>query len=214
MLDSKSPRLRHLRQMPLHHQGLRNIHHVHQLRKMNLFALVSIWDNNNNLCSRSSQEKTSIDSVGNTKPKWNFHVTFNIDITRAQENHLALVVKFKSRWIIGDRDIGEVCVPITELLEGFGNANAVAHEKHMSKSVLNPNGTSQGTLSFYYKFGNTIQQQHPPASMVNIRPVTVSGFFSRRVSSGGARNLSWKRLKNKIIIIIIVYITSILYTII
>ena len=109
------------------------------------------------------------------------------------------------------------------MLEGFGNANAVAHEKHMSKSVVNPNGTSQGTLSFYHKFGNTIQQQHPPASMVNIRPETIPEFFSRGISSGGARNLSWKRLKNKIIIIIIiiiivvvvvVYITSILYTII
>ncbi|XP_030958640.1 protein SRC2-like [Quercus lobata] len=147
-------------------QGLRNVHNAPQLRKMNPFALVSIRDNNNNL--HSSEEQTPIDSEGNTNPKWNFHVTFNIDITKVKENHLALVVKIKSRRITGNRDVGEVRVLITEL-EGFGDANAVA-ERHVSKNVVNLDGTSQqggGTLNFSYKFGNTVQ--HPPASTVNIR---------------------------------------------
>ena len=146
-------------------QGLRNVHNAPQLRKMNPFALVSIRDNNNNL--HSSEDQTPIDSEGNTNPKWNFHVTFNIDITRVKENHLALVVKLKSRRITGNRDVGEVRVLITEL-EGFGDANAVA-ERHVSKNVVNLDGTSQqgeGTLNFSYKFGNTVQQ--PPASTVKI----------------------------------------------
>ncbi|KAL0005995.1 hypothetical protein SO802_013556 [Lithocarpus litseifolius] len=84
------------------------------------------------------------------------------------ENRLALVVKLKSRRKTGDKDIGEVRVMTTELLEAFGDANAVAHEKHMSKSVVIPDGTSQGTLAFSYKFGNTIQQQQPSTSTVNI----------------------------------------------
>ncbi|XP_023909462.1 protein SRC2 [Quercus suber] len=146
-------------------QGLRNVHNAPQLRKMNPFALVSIRDNSNNL--HSSEEQTPIDSEGNTNPKWNFHVTFNIDITKVKENHLALVVKIKSRRITGNRDVGEVRVLITEL-EGFGDAKAVA-ERHVSKNVVNLDGTSQqgeGTLNFSYKFGNTVQ--HPPASTVNI----------------------------------------------
>lgn len=145
-------------------QGLRNVHNAPQLRKMNPFALVSIRDNNNNL--HSSVEQTPIDSEGNTNPKWNFHVTFNIDITKVKEKHLALVVKLRSRRITGDRDVGEVRVVITEL-EGFGDAKAVA-ERHVSKTVVNLNGTSQqeeGKLKFSYKFGNTVQ--NPPASTVN-----------------------------------------------
>ena len=40
-------------------------------------------------------------------------------------------------------------------------------------------------------------------------------FFSRGVSSGGARNLSWEQLKNKMInFFLYIYTTSILYTII
>lgn len=146
-------------------QGLRNVHNAPQLRKMNPFALVSIRDNNNNL--HSSVVQTPIDSEGNTNPKWNFHVTFNIDITKVKEKHLALVVKLRSRRITGDRDVGEVRVVITEL-EGFGDAKAVA-ERHVSKTVVNLNGTSQqeeGKLKFSYKFGNTVQ--NPPASTVNI----------------------------------------------
>ena len=83
-------------------QGLRNVHNAPRIRKMNPFALVSIRDNNNNL--HSSEEQTPIDSEGNTNPKWNFHVTFNVDITNDEENHLALVVKIKSRRKTSNRD--------------------------------------------------------------------------------------------------------------
>nr|XP_023919117.1 protein SRC2-like [Quercus suber]POF01966.1 protein src2 [Quercus suber] len=174
-------------------QGLRNVHNAPQLRKMNPFALVSIRDNNNNL--HSSEEQTPIDSEGNTNPKWNFHVTFNIDITKVKENHLALVVKIKSRRITGNRDVGEVRVLITEL-EGFGDAKAVA-ERHVSKNVVNLDGTSQqgeGRLNFSYKFGNTVQ--HPPASTVNIgnsatpnvqqRPGTARRFMGKFKDELGA----------------------------
>ena len=146
-------------------QGLRNVHNAPQLRKMNPFALVSIRDNNNNL--HSSEEQTPIDSEGNTNPKWNFHVTFNVDITKVEENHLALVVKIKSRRKTSNRDVGEVRVLITEL-EGFGDANAVA-ERRLNRNVVNLDGTSQqgeGSLSISYKFGNTVQ--HPPASTATI----------------------------------------------
>ena len=170
-------------------QGLRNVHNLHQIRKLKPFALVSIRDNNNNLCS--SEEPTRVDSEGNTNPNWNFHVTFNIDITRVKENHLALVVKLKSRRKSGDKDIGEVRVPIAEL-EGFGDADAVA-ERHLSRNVGNLDGTPQqggGSLNFSYRFGpfgDTVQ--HPPASTANIgnyatqnaqqRPGTVRRFAER-----------------------------------
>ena len=74
----------------------------------------------------------------------------------AQENSFALVVKLRScrrTHGVRDKDIGEVRVLITELLEG-----ATGNERRMSRSVDTysdeSNGTEQGQgkLTLSYKF--------------------------------------------------------------
>ncbi len=47
---------------------------------------------------------------------------FQIVVSKVEQNRHALVVKLKSRLEVhNDDDIGELRVPITELLEGFGD---------------------------------------------------------------------------------------------
>nr|POF01973.1 protein src2 [Quercus suber] len=134
-------------------QGLRNVNRVTAMKP---YALVSIRDNHNNLYS--SEEKTPEDTEGGSNPTWNSPVTFNLDITKAKESNLELVVKLMSlrtdHWF-RDKDIGEVRVFITKLLEGFGGgakADAVVAEKQMSASVMTTDEKPEGTLVFSYKF--------------------------------------------------------------
>ncbi|GMY21710.1 protein SRC2-like [Fagus crenata] len=87
-----------------------------------------------------------------------------------------IVVKLKSHHKAhNDKDIGEVRVPIAELLASCGDADAAAaaaaaeedddddDEKQVmiSKSVVTSDGIEEGTLAFSYNFGTTLQ--HPPA---------------------------------------------------
>ncbi|XP_065636625.1 protein SRC2-like [Quercus suber] len=140
-------------------QGLKYVNH---LKKMKPYAVVSIRDHNN--IPHSSESKTSVDSEGGSNPTWNCNVKFTISLAIAQENHLDLVVKLKSRRKthgLRDKDIGEVCVLISELLKCFGDDDDAAEdEKHMSKNIVTSDGEAQGALAFSYKFGRTVD--HPP----------------------------------------------------
>ncbi|KAK7842013.1 protein src2 [Quercus suber] len=132
---------------------------------MKPYALVSIRDNQNNL--HSSEEKTPEDTGGGSNPTWNSPVTFKLDITKAKESSLELVVKLMSLrkdHLCRDKEIGKVRVLITKLLEGFGGeakADAVVAEKQMTASVMTTDEKPQGTLVFSYKFESVTTVQKP-----------------------------------------------------
>ncbi|XP_065638330.1 uncharacterized protein LOC136071220 [Quercus suber] len=142
--------------------GLRNVNHMTTMKP---YAIVSIRDNQNNL--HSSEEKTPEDTGGGSNPTWNSPVTFNLDITKAKESSLELVVKlmsFRTDHWFRDKEIGEVRVFITKLLEGFGGkakADAVVAEKQMSESVMTTDEKPEGTLVFSYKFESVTSVQKP-----------------------------------------------------
>ena len=142
--------------------GLKDVNHVTTMKP---YAIVSIRDNQNNPIS--TEEKTPEDTAGGSNPTWNSPVTFNLDITKAKESSLELVVKLMSyrmdHWV-RDKEIGEVRVSITKLLEGFGGkakADAVVAEKQMSASVMTTDEKPQGTLVFSYKFESVAAVQKP-----------------------------------------------------
>ena len=157
--------------------GLKDVNHVTTMKP---YAIVSIRDNQNNL--HSSEEKTPEDTAGGSNPTWNSPVTFNLDITKAKESNLELVVKlmsFRTDHWFRDKEIGEVRVFITKLLEGFGGkakADAVVAEKQMSAGVMTTTDEKpQGTLVFSYKFesGAAVQkparQKNSPTAQQNVQ---------------------------------------------
>uniref|UniRef100_A0A7N2LEN4 C2 domain-containing protein n=1 Tax=Quercus lobata TaxID=97700 RepID=A0A7N2LEN4_QUELO len=157
--------------------GLKDVNHVTTMKP---YAIVSIRDNQNNL--HSSEEKTPEDTGGASNPTWNSPVTFNnLDITKAKESNHELVVKlmsFRTDHWFRDKEIGEVRVSITKLLEGFGGkakADAVVAEKQMSASVMTTDEKPQGTLVFSYKFESVTTGQKParqknsPTAQQNVR---------------------------------------------
>ncbi|KAL0012274.1 hypothetical protein SO802_007382 [Lithocarpus litseifolius] len=156
-------------------QGLKK---VNRLTKMKPYAVVFIRDHNNTL--HSHKRKTSVDSKGGSNPIWSFNVKFTINLAIAQDDHLDLVVKLKSRRKTHgcrDKDIGEVRVLISDLLICFGDDDGAA-EKHTTRDIVTSDGEKQGALAFSYKFGRTVD--HPPLDPnVKQRPKRGTGFLGK-----------------------------------
>ena len=101
--------------------------------KMDLYAVVLIhgnYFNNNN----TNQQRTHIDKDCGPNPKWNFSMKFTVDVSAAEQNRLALIVKIKvEKKLAGDEEVGKAHMPIKELLESYGKESK--DERRTSYSV-------------------------------------------------------------------------------
>ncbi|KAK7841995.1 protein src2 [Quercus suber] len=128
--------------------------------KMGLYANVSIDGSGN-----SSEQKTPIDKNGGSNPIWNSPMKFTInDVAAAQQT---VVVKLKAERIIRDKVIGQVRVPMKELLDNYGDSKGENHISYtwegqrgtglrlkFEELVNYPTGPGHGVVDIY---------QHPPA---------------------------------------------------
>ena len=146
------------RTLKLQIQSAQALRYTNCIRGMRTYAYVFICDRNDKRISHKA--KTKKDRDGDTNPKWNFDVMFSINIPKAEEHSLTLVVKLMSHHSVRpDTLIGEVRVPITELLKWFGDAAEDVH-KEVNEHVKTSKGEEKGTLAFLFNFGKTLQ--HPP----------------------------------------------------
>lgn len=138
----------------------RGLKDVNLMTKMDVYAVVSISGD-----PRTAQ-KTPVDRSAGTSPRWDFPMKFTLDDAAANSNRLTLVFKLMSDRAFGDKEIGEVHVPIKELLDGAGGRKSLqeAKERVMSYRVRTPKGKARGTLDFSYRFGvkYTYSAPQPP----------------------------------------------------
>ncbi|ONK78642.1 uncharacterized protein A4U43_C02F20940 [Asparagus officinalis] len=95
----------------------KDLANVNVFSKMEVYAVATISSSDT-----TSKKKTPVDREGSKNPTWNCELEFNVmeyDVERA-----VLHVVLKSERALGDRDIGEVIVPVCELLEGWNRAAA------------------------------------------------------------------------------------------
>ncbi|KAJ4915050.1 soybean protein regulated by cold-2 [Raphanus sativus] len=119
---------------------------VQLIGKQDLYAVVSI-----NRDARTKQ-KTKVDKDCGTKPKWRHQMKLTVDDAAARDGRLALVVEIVAdRPIAGDKPVGEVSVPVKELLDQ--NDGGGGEEKTVTYAVKLPNGKAKGYLKFSFKFG-------------------------------------------------------------
>ncbi|KAL1195379.1 SRC2-like protein [Cardamine amara subsp. amara] len=117
---------------------------IQLIGKQDLYAVVSI-----NGDARTKQ-KTKVDKDCGTKPKWKHQMKLTVDDAAARENRLTLVFEIVAdRPIAGDKPVGEVSVPVKELLD----QNKTDEEKTVTYAVRIPNGKPKGSLKFSFKFG-------------------------------------------------------------
>lgn len=125
---------------------------VNLMSKMDVYAVVSISGDN------AKKQKTPVDKDSGSNPKWNYTVKFTVFESAVQQNMLTLKIKLVSDRSFGDKEIGEVQLPIKELLDNYKDESG---EKRVSYSVRLPSGKSKGNLNFAYKFGEKFTAQAP-----------------------------------------------------
>ncbi|KAG9143452.1 hypothetical protein Leryth_016448 [Lithospermum erythrorhizon] len=148
----------------------KDLNKVNLITKMDVYAVVFISGDSNS----KQKFKTPVDKDGGNNPTWNFTVKFTIDEAAAQQNGLSLVLKLKSERVLGDKEIGEVRVPIKELLDSPGSVNG---KQFVSYQIRKPDGKPKGFISFSYQFGEKAVKvdepvaKPPPTNMVVRVPI-------------------------------------------
>lgn len=106
---------------------------------MRVYVVVSLLNGN------SVVEKKTHASNGRN-PKWNHRIKFPIEEKAIHTTTLLFVLR--QQRVCGDRDIGEVSIPVSELLE----SNPSGSEHVVDYQVQSMRGTSIGTFTFSHQF--------------------------------------------------------------
>ncbi|KAJ4954654.1 hypothetical protein NE237_011437 [Protea cynaroides] len=163
-----------------------NIISAKHLKDVNLFGRMDVYVVVSLSGDSRTKQKTPIDKDGGTSPSWNFHMRFNIDEAAARNGGLVLVFQLRcERSIGGDKEIGEVHVPVKELLDSGDGKSA----QHVSYQVRKPSGKAQGQLNLSYKLGDRVTPSAPAVSKGG-EPVTaypaVAGTSSAYPAAGSS----------------------------
>jgi hypothetical protein len=140
--------------------GAKDLKQVNLFSKMEVYAIVSIAGGYDN-----TQHRSPTDTTGNRNPNWNFPIKFTIDATAAEQNRLTLLIKLRCQRALGDRDVGDVHVPIKELLDGAGDGKqAQSQAQFVRYQVRKSSGKPKGELNFSYKFGEKVVRADEPVT--------------------------------------------------
>ncbi|KAG7582193.1 C2 domain [Arabidopsis suecica] len=159
----------------------KDLENVNLITKMDVYAVVWITGDDS---QKNHKEKTPIDRTGESEPTWNHTVKFSVDQRLAHEGRLTLVVKLVCDRIFGDKDLGEVQVPVLELLHGSSspsiNGNGQGKMRFVTYQVKTPFGKGQGSLTFSYRFDTPSFKPDLPASSppVYSNPMDIPSDYS------------------------------------
>lgn len=129
-------------------QSAKDLNKVNLITKMDVYVVVQISGGDK---SSKQKTKTPVDHDGDANPTWNYAMKFTVDEAGLQTNRLTLDFKLVCERALGDKDVGEVSVPIKLLLDS--QAKAAADGKQIvSYQVRKPSGKPKGQLSFSYNF--------------------------------------------------------------
>ncbi|KAK9086459.1 hypothetical protein Syun_028853 [Stephania yunnanensis] len=111
-------------------------------------------------------QRTAVAKGGGRNPTWNFPMRFTVVGEKPHQrryssnynNHIMLTFEIRSKRFLGDRDIGEVHVPVEDLLVNAGDPK---HINFVSYEVRRRSGISKGVLNFSYRFGEKVDVNEP-----------------------------------------------------
>uniref|UniRef100_A0A0A9FM75 C2 domain-containing protein n=1 Tax=Arundo donax TaxID=35708 RepID=A0A0A9FM75_ARUDO len=124
----------------------KDLKEVNLFSKMEVYAVVSLSGD------PRSRQRIQADRTGGRNPTWNATLRFTVPVSGAGSLHALL----RAERALGDRDVGEVHIPISELLSGAPDGPVppkfVAYQVRKISS-----GKPQGVLNFSYKLGEVTQ---------------------------------------------------------
>ncbi|KAL3829368.1 hypothetical protein ACJIZ3_018170 [Penstemon smallii] len=138
------------RTLEINLQYANDLNNVNFITKMDVYAVVSISGGDKN---SKQKTKTPVDHDGGSNPTWNFPIKFTVDEKALQQNRLALEFKLICDRALGDKDVGEVHVPIKELLDSPAKGGADG-KRFVSYQVRKPSGKPKGQLTFSYQISD------------------------------------------------------------
>ncbi|KAK1318022.1 hypothetical protein QJS10_CPB04g00799 [Acorus calamus] len=143
------------------------------LKDVNLFSRLEVYAVVSVTGDPRSKHRTPADRSGGRNPIWNHPLRLTVD------ESAVLHVLLRTERAFGDRDVGEVHVPLKELLSDSASASAsasVGSAKFVSYQVRMPKGKPKGVFNFSYKFGETVSASAaaaaPPETVNLDEPVT------------------------------------------
>ncbi|KAJ6911835.1 protein SRC2-like [Populus alba x Populus x berolinensis] len=147
-------------------RGLKDVNYI---SKMDVYAVVSISGGDDSKQKPKQKTKTPVDRAGGKNPTWNFPIKFTIPQAPLAESRLNVVFNLKCERALGDKDVGEVNVPVKELLDSAGDGKSM---KFVSYQVRKPSGKPKGEVSFSFKFSGISTAAAAKATNSSSQPVT------------------------------------------
>lgn len=138
---------------------------VNLISKMDVYVVVSISGGDE---SSRQKTKTEVSRGGGANPTWSFPMKFVVEEAALLQNRLMLDFTIKCERALGDRVIGEVHVPVKELLDfpaKIRGGATTAAKNFVSYQVKKPGAKPKGKLTFSYQFRGktaTSAAQPPP----------------------------------------------------
>uniref|UniRef100_A0ACD5U3A3 Uncharacterized protein n=1 Tax=Avena sativa TaxID=4498 RepID=A0ACD5U3A3_AVESA len=135
----------------------RDLRDVNLVSKMEVYGVVYLAGD------PISRQRVATDRTGGRNPAWN--ATARVTVPASGSGSGALRVLLRAERPLGDRDVGEVILPLTEILAGAGEEPT---EAKLGTYKVRKVGSSkaQGVLHLSYKLGGVI---HPPAAPAVVR---------------------------------------------
>lgn len=134
----------------------RDLKDVNLISKMDVYVVVSLEGDHRG----PQKSKSPANRDGGRNPVWNFPVKLYVDEPSAQQNRLTLRFKLRCDRALGDKDVGEVVVPVKELLNSpapaHADGKATSQPPTVTYQVRKPSGKPKGELHFSYKFSDKL----------------------------------------------------------
>lgn len=133
---------------------------VNLFSKMDVYAVASI----SGAWIPDATQRTPVHKESGPNPRWNHTFKFSVPDPQSSQGQLSLTIRLLSDRSLGDKPIGQVHVPLKDLL--------AAPESRLSYAVVLKNGKSKGTLDLSVKVGDkfTAPAQPHPAPMAQSYP--------------------------------------------
>ncbi|CAG7883627.1 unnamed protein product [Brassica rapa] len=146
----------------------KDIKDVSWIHGMDMYASVSVREGK----IIKHRSNTSIAFGVYKDPIWDHAIRFSLDESLARGGRLTLFVQLiNHRTIRGDKEMGEVEVPVHELLSSYMPSTLVNGMMMVTRDVIGP-CRKVGTLSFSYRFLNEQEATIPPAPLQPTTPTT------------------------------------------
>ncbi|KAG6531380.1 protein SRC2-like [Zingiber officinale] len=140
---------------------------VNLITKMAVYAIVSLSSDSR------ARLRTPPDREGGRHPTWNSTLRFTVpaDADLARTDFFRILLRTERA--LGDRDVGEVRVPLSELLSGAGDGpRPVQFLSYQVRKTTS--GKPKGVLNFSYKLGERIGAPAAPAPPTGYPPQTTT----------------------------------------